>query len=249
MKWTEEHETLMLRELMLVQPWQHRKGSVERGEDLENLAKSLNNIKEPKFRVSQRSVRDHYILLEKRFRRKNREEERASGISPEESELDELLQEIVEMFDESDKVVEEKKKKAEEETTKIEEMRKRSLETFKESAKRSTEESQQALGNAPDKRRRASGSDTMSYLKQKAESDERLKREKVDVKKKELDLHIKEQEERQQQFELMNRQARDMQAMQQQQMQQMLQLNSTMMQQQQQQTQALLEIVRKLAEK
>ena len=111
MKWTEEHETLMLRELMLVQPWQHRKGSVERGEDWENLAKSLNNIKEPKFRVSQRSVRDHYILLEKRFRRKNREEERASGISPEESELDELLQEIVEMFDESDKVVDEKKKK------------------------------------------------------------------------------------------------------------------------------------------
>ena len=32
MKWTEEHELLMLRELMLLQPWLHKKGTSERGD-------------------------------------------------------------------------------------------------------------------------------------------------------------------------------------------------------------------------
>ena len=29
MKWTEEHEVLMLREVILMRPWQHRKGTSE----------------------------------------------------------------------------------------------------------------------------------------------------------------------------------------------------------------------------
>ena len=66
MKWTEEHELLMLRELMLLQPWLHKKGTSERGDDWEKLAVSLNAIPYPQFRVTQRSVRDHYIQQWKR---------------------------------------------------------------------------------------------------------------------------------------------------------------------------------------
>ena len=131
MKWTEEHELLMLRELMLLQPWLHKKGTSERGDDWEKLAVSLNTIPRPQFCVIQQCVRDHYSTIEKR-RKKVREEDRASGIAPEEDkELDQLLDEIIELFDESDKAIDETKQKQEEEAKKADEMRKRSLETFK----------------------------------------------------------------------------------------------------------------------
>ena len=40
----------MLRELILLRPWQHRKGISERGDDWEKLAVSLNAISNPQFR-------------------------------------------------------------------------------------------------------------------------------------------------------------------------------------------------------
>ena len=63
---------------MLLQPWLHKKGTSERGDDWEKLAVSLNAIPYPQFRVTQRSVRDHYSTMEKRRRKKVREEDRAS---------------------------------------------------------------------------------------------------------------------------------------------------------------------------
>lgn len=121
MKWTEEHKLLMLREMTLLQPWLHKKGTSERGDDWEKLAVSLNAIPRPQFHVTQRSVRDHYSTMEKRRRKKAREEDRASGIAPEEDkELDQLLDEIIELFDESDKAVDETKQKQEEEAKKAE---------------------------------------------------------------------------------------------------------------------------------
>ncbi|XP_068712741.1 E3 ubiquitin-protein ligase BRE1A-like [Montipora foliosa] len=246
MKWTEEHEVVMLRELMLMQPWQHRKGTSERGDDWEKLAISLNAIPNPQFRVTQRSVRDHYSTMEKRRRKKVREEDRASGIAPEEDkELDQLLDEIMELFNESDKAIDETKQKQEEEVKKAEEMRKRSLETFKESAKRNGDEQQ----GAKQRKTRASGANTMAYLKERAETEATLKREKLEIKRKELVLQAKEQEGRQQQFDMMNKQTRDIQQLQQQQMQQFMQMNANMMQQHQQQTLALMELMRKFADK
>jgi hypothetical protein len=50
----------------------------------------------PKFKVEQRSVRDRLKKLIKQFRKKENDERRASGISPELTELDTLLEEISE---------------------------------------------------------------------------------------------------------------------------------------------------------
>ena len=72
------------------------------------------------------------------------EEDRASAIAPEEDkELDQLLNEIIELFDESDKAIDKTKQKQEEEAKKAEEMQKRSLETL-DSAKRNADEQQGA---------------------------------------------------------------------------------------------------------
>ena len=70
--------------------------------------------------------------MEKGRAKKFREEDRGSGIAPEEAkELDQLLNEIMELFNKSDKAIDETKQKQ-----KAEEMRKRSQETFKERAHR-----------------------------------------------------------------------------------------------------------------
>ena len=56
---------------MLMQTWQHSKGTSERGDDWEKLAVSLNAIPNPQFHVTQRSVCDHYSTMEKRRRKKS----------------------------------------------------------------------------------------------------------------------------------------------------------------------------------
>ena len=77
-------------------------------------------------------------------RKKVREEDRASAIAPEENkELDQLLNEIIELFDESDKAIDKTKQKLEE-VKKAEEMQKRLLETFKDCAKRNADEEEGA---------------------------------------------------------------------------------------------------------
>ena len=52
---------------------------------------------------SKRAVRDRYSLLAKKYRKKMIEEAKASGISPELTETDKLLEQIIEMFEESDR--------------------------------------------------------------------------------------------------------------------------------------------------
>ena len=141
----------------------------------------LNAIPNPQFRVTQRSVRDHYSTMEKRRRTKVRGEDRASGIAPEEDkELEQLLDEIMQLFDESDKAIDETKQKQEEEVKEADEMRKRSLETFEESAKRNGDEQQ----GAKQWKTRARVANTMAYLKERAETEATLTFEKLEIKSK-----------------------------------------------------------------
>lgn len=111
----------------------------------------------------------------------------------------------MELFDESDKAIDETKQKQEEEVEKAEEIRKRSLETFKESAKKNGDEQQ----GAKQRKTRASGANTMAYLKERAETVATLKCENLEIKRKELALQAKGQEGRQQQFDMMNKQTRN----------------------------------------
>ena len=88
-----------------------------------------------------------------------------SGISPEHSEIDEALLDLIQRFDEADnerkKETAGKKSKMEEELVKAQEIRKMSLETFGESRKRKGDTEGQG------KRSRRSSSDTLSFLAEK----------------------------------------------------------------------------------
>ena len=89
-------------------------------------------------------MRDRFNVLKNNFAKQQTEEERASGISPKISEVDECLEDIIERFKERDenqrKENEEKKERATEDALKAAEMTKRSLETFTESQNRNSEE-------------------------------------------------------------------------------------------------------------
>ena len=87
MKWSTTHDELLMREILLFQPWEPKYASKERGQCWERISVSLNELKDVSFKVAQRSVQDRYQVLEKAFKKTRNEEEKASGINPVETDL------------------------------------------------------------------------------------------------------------------------------------------------------------------
>lgn len=254
MKWTEPHDIYFLREMMLCQPWQHKKGSSERGESWARLAANLTKCSQLVFRVTQRSLRDRYLLLERKHKKKVCDEEKASGISPEDTELDQLMNEIVDLFEESDQVEKEKKKKLEDDAEDINEVRRASLELFRETKERKSGESSCI------KQTRTSGASAISFIREKVaiegeqkKSELQLKREEMELRKEEkkleMELKEKEIEMRKKEHEERVKQQEEAIRLQEQTLQQMHSMNMAMLQQQQQQTQVLLTLLQKFADK
>ena len=168
MKWGENHDILLAREILVIEPFSHKIRNKERGLAWDLVAQNLNSLLNPIFNVNQRSVRDRFKLLEKRFKDKEREEQKGSGISSEESELDAALEDIISKTIEADEINEklsqEKKENIENEKSAAEEMRRRSLETFGETQKRKGEKVD--IEGKKAKRSRSSGSEVLVYLKE-----------------------------------------------------------------------------------
>ena len=206
MKWTNGHDVLLLREILAVEPYTFKPKIKERGNAWTLIANTLNTLKDPMFNVNQRSVRDRYKVLETRFNEKEREEAKASGISPEESEIDQAMQEIIEKMNEAEqsyhKISEEKKDKEEKDKKSADEMRRRSLETFAETRKRKELNDSNEDKPKKAKRSRSTGAETMAYLKKNAD-------EMKDMKERKLELLAQQQQQQstQQQNSASNQQA------------------------------------------
>ena len=237
MKWTFDHNVFFVREILHKEPWLCKYGSTERGEAWSKIANSLNAMKEPSFKVTQRSVRDRYTHMERNHKTKVAQEERASGITPEETEVDRAMEEIIQLFEEYDreneKLSDKKEKKAEEDVAKAEETRRESLETFKETKKRKESESKQS--EIPPKKRRASGSDIMNYLKEMGEAEGKRRVEEMAMRQQEVE---KQSELQREEMKLRKQEMEDKrnqnEAMQQSMMMQQQQLQLLIQQQQQQ---------------
>ena len=65
MRWTKDYDLLLLKEILLFEPYSQKRRSQERGHVWERTAESLNGQREDKilFKVSQRSVRDRFNVL------------------------------------------------------------------------------------------------------------------------------------------------------------------------------------------
>ena len=194
MSWTTAHDVALCREILVLEPYRFKIGSRERGQCWDSIAENLSSLSYPKFSVDQRAVRDRFSKLERYFRKRMASEERASGISPEMTELDEALENIIEMMEEAVKTGRGIEKKREENEKQVaENVRKRSMETLAETLEREKE------GTGKKKKRHYYGSDTIEYLKEKNERGKHFMEKKLELKERELEvkekaLKIKEKE-------------------------------------------------------
>lgn len=92
---------MLLQEICLFEPWKYKRGSKPRGQVWERISESLSKLESPRFTVNQKSVCDHYIMLEKEQKNKIREE-MASGIALQHTPFDDSMTDIIEQFKERD---------------------------------------------------------------------------------------------------------------------------------------------------
>ena len=250
MFWTKDHDLILCREVLNLNPFTTKKGSTQRSTIWDKVATTLNNCSCLVFNVDKRSVRDHVGILQNRHKKKLRAEEKATGIVPDEpTELENLLEQIIALEEsaeaEQQETGREKNRKIESDRAKAEDIRLKAMEKLKDTQKRQSD----GMEDNQSKRPRRSGSSVISYLSQRADINYELKQEELKLKRDRQEFEKKQMEvsaNAQKQFQEQQSQLLKVVLQQQQQQSQQTLL---MMQQQQQQTKALLDIMERIVNK
>lgn len=144
MNWTPLHNLVLCKEIIFVNPYSAKKKSIQRSELWQKIAENVNSVKDPCFIVEKRSVRDHIAILIQRFKRQQAQELRESGTTPQHTELDTAIKQIIAMEESSDTEQPEmngaNRGKVEADRKKAEDMRQKALETMGKTHKRNSEE-------------------------------------------------------------------------------------------------------------
>ena len=81
MAWTDDHDILLLREMIASELFQFKEGSPDRDKIWESIQERLNKLDHPKFTIKERrGVRDRWNLLQAKLKLIQREELQSSGI-------------------------------------------------------------------------------------------------------------------------------------------------------------------------
>ena len=119
MKCSEFLDTSVVREILVIQPYQFISKSKERWQGWTEVARNVTNALETDYVVSQRSARDRFNLLSEKHKEKQRNELKATGISPKIPESDKALYDLLKLLTEPnlsrEKATEEKKTNGEKE--------------------------------------------------------------------------------------------------------------------------------------
>ena len=193
-KRSEFSDTLLVREILVIEPYRFTPKSKERGQAWTEVARNVTKALETDYVVFQRSARDRFNLLREKHKAKQRNELKATGISPEINELDKALDDLLERVASNvshEKVTEEKKTNDVKEKSTGEEVRRRSLETFAETRKRNLEENPASSTSSLKKRSRSTGSDVVTYLKEMRSQKER----ETELKEKQMENMSKAQQD------------------------------------------------------
>ncbi|PFX30309.1 hypothetical protein AWC38_SpisGene4912 [Stylophora pistillata] len=186
MKWSEEHDLMLCREVLL-EPFKHPRQSKERGKIWGEIALSLNGIRSPKFKVSKRSVRDWLTLLLAKYKEKMTREEQGSGIAcDDETEIEIALSEIIEKEQAADLERKENSntltKKNENGKASAEESRLKAMERLGQTRKRNADTS---CKDVSQRKSRRSTTEAVQILKEKFENEREIRKEEIELKKKE----------------------------------------------------------------
>ena len=204
MEWTDEHDVLMLREMVVSDVFSFKKGSVSRGDAWDSIAEKLNQIDSPRFRIKdKRGVRERWVLLRRKFSSKIKEEEAASGVAVEDlTEKEVLIEELIEREDtikpdDSRLSVQQKndKDKAEDIKKATESMG----ETKKRKLSRGTTDEDQPTNSG----RKRCAQPLVDFLRENANAERELRQQELDIK-------LKEQEKQQETMQAMMLQQQQM---------------------------------------
>ena len=164
------------------------------------MAQHLNSIKELQFRVTPGSVRDRYTHLTTKKANQLKHEEGARGIEVIQTELEVLLEEILDREREAKKQLElgvgDKKKIEEIEKISAEDMHKQAMERMSQTAKRKDEEGGGDSSGVKKKTNRRGSHELFQYFEEKWSKEYALKQEKLAMQMKEQEASDKRERER-----------------------------------------------------
>ena len=105
MKWSDKHDLELVKEILAERPFDHPKGSRQIGQVWQTIVDNLNSRADIVFNLKDtRAVRDRYDLLEKKYKKKEREEIDASGLGTVKSnELDDAIEKMAALFESQEK--------------------------------------------------------------------------------------------------------------------------------------------------
>lgn len=222
--WKRKHEALLLREVLVEEPHKYRPGSKERGIAWDKIAEHLNS-QESGMKVTKRSVREKFDKLYQDFKKREREESRASGVDVE---YDEIYQALTDINDQILDWEEQQEQKEESEKATAEEMRKRATEKLSETKRRNSSDDQENSDGATPKKRKSHTSVT-ELLERSIERKATEHAEEQLSRKKELDLRAEELRQQQQFQAMLLQQQQQFQQQQQQSQQQQQAMNMAML--------------------
>ncbi|XP_020622648.1 transcription factor SPT20 homolog isoform X4 [Orbicella faveolata] len=185
MEWAEDHDVILLREILASDLFSFKKGSVARGERWESIAEKLNQVKTISFHLKdKRTVRDQRVLLQKKYKPKMHQEETASGISVDMSEIDVLLEELVGKEESLNKVGDAQARKQKEDKSKAEDERQKALERFSETKKRRSTENGNECEEKPKRQRRSARTEPLvEFMQEKAKNERELRQQELDLRR------------------------------------------------------------------
>ena len=230
MEWTEEHDNCLCQEILVLEPFKYKKESISRGQIWEKIANNLNGIELPRLKVSKRTVRERYTLLSEKFKGQMKDEEKASGIECDLSDVKKALEEIAEKQVAAEDTVGNYKKKLDNATAV--ETRNRALESLGRTQKRQRNENEE---NAKRKQKsRRSGGDTIAYFGEKNVLVQKRKEEELQLQKPRVEVEGKRKDQSRKQHRHMMKILLEQTKHQQEQMQSFQQMFTSMQRQQSQ---------------
>ena len=152
----------LCQEILALEPFKDKKGSIARGQIWEQIANNLYFSEIPRFKVTKRSVRESYTLLIEKLKKKLKEEEKASGIETDMSDVEKALEEILGKETDTENTLQIDKRK--EDNAKAVEMRNRAMESMRSTKKRKEGDQVEDVENAQLKPKiaRRSGGETVT---------------------------------------------------------------------------------------
>lgn len=195
--WKESTEKMLLRMVVVEEPYKFKAGTRERGAAWNTIAEDL---QKEGLKVTQRSVREKFEKMLREHKKKEEEEAKASGVDTDYGEIYQAMTDIKERITEFEELREGEEQKKQKEKTTAEDMRKKATEKLGETKRRKSDSADSEDGEEP-KIKRPSGngrSGILEILKESVEVKRKEQEEQRELRRKEFELREAELKQQQQ---------------------------------------------------